>query len=93
MAFGSGRIGGGYSLGNNNYKSYNVAAGLGAGLAYNANDRLLITLSLPDVVSAYVNYSTEDFTNTSDRIRTFNTGINSNVSFQTFQAGILFMRK
>ena len=92
MAFGQGNLGGMYGWRGSAYRSYGFIAGLGAGIAYNANNHLLLTVSIPNAVGAFVNYNSEKSLNNT-KTASFNTGVSSVVSLQTFQFGILLMRK
>jgi hypothetical protein len=93
MAFGEGNLAASYTWRKSDYKSYALIAGFGAGLAYNANNRLLLTVSLPNAVNVYVNYSEEKYALNSQKNTGFSLGVNSRVSFQTMQFGILLMGK
>jgi hypothetical protein len=85
-------MGGSYGWRSSTYRSYTISSGLGAGLAYNANNRLLLTLGFPNAVNAYINYQ-ETQINSTNKSTYFAAGVNSVVSFQAMQFGILLMRK
>ena len=88
MVFGEGNIGAGYGWDNDITNSYNLFAGLGAGLAYNASNKMLLTLSVPNIVYASTGFQksrgVDGFT--------FNAGLYTTASINNLQAGILLMR-
>jgi hypothetical protein len=92
MVYGEGNLGASYGWRKSYHKAYSISAGLGAGLAYNASDRLLLTLALPNALNGYVYYH-ENVLNNTAKSRSFGAGINSVVPFREMQFGILLMRK
>jgi hypothetical protein len=95
MVFGEGSVGANYRWLKKSINAGSVSAALGAGLAYNANKKMMFTLSFPDAVSAYVGYNEATYNNNGmgiSKATGYNAGLRSTVSLSNLQFGILLLR-
>jgi hypothetical protein len=95
MVFGEGNIGANYGWLKKTTRSGSISAGLGAGLAYRAKQKLMFTLSFPNAVSAFVGYNQIEYNNgamPTSTAKVYNAGFRSTVSLNNLQFGIQLLR-
>jgi len=94
MAFGEGTIGASYSWQRKYTAAATISAGLGAGLAYKANKKMMLTVSFPNAVSAYVGYNKFEYasnTNSTSTFTYYSAGLRSTVAINNLQFGVVLL--